>query len=101
METHEKTANNRRPSISFTVDPVTLTIASEPYVVLTARGYAPVVDVAVDGDSESRFMYISAASLSSSLEEFRQANAGKFKGIRIKVNKESSDRFAKYVIEAA
>ena len=98
---NERTSSGRRMSISFTVDPVTLKIITEPYVVLTARGYAPVVDIEVDGDPEKKVMFISAASLSQALEEFRSENNGHFTGIRLRVRKESADRFAKYVVESA
>ncbi len=98
---NEKASSGRRSAISFTIEPVNLKIVTEPYVVLTARGYAPVVDIEVDGETDRKVMFISAASLSQVLEEFRSENEGNFTGIHIKVRKESPDRFAKYVVEAA
>lgn len=96
---NERTSSGRRAAISFGVDPVNVKILTEPYVVLTARGYAPVVDVEVDGEPDKKVMFISAASLSQALEEFRSANEGRFTGIRMRVKKESADRFARYVVE--
>ena len=98
---NEGMSSGRRSAISFTVDPVTVKIITEPYVVLTARGYAPVVDIEVDGDAERKVMFISAASLSQALEELRSENGGHFAGIRMRVRKESADRFAKYIVESA
>lgn len=94
-------ASPRKLSLSFTVEPTTVKIMSEPYVILTARGYAPVVDAEVVGEPDSRIMYISAGSLSNQLEELRIQNEGKFKGITAKIRKESTDKFAKYILEEA
>ena len=57
--------------------------------------------IEVDGETDRKVMFISAASLSQVLEEFRSENEGNFTGIHIKVRKESPDRFAKYVVAPA
>ena len=76
-------------------------ILTEPYVILTSRGYAPVVDVAINGEADSKVMFISSVSMSQALEDFRLRNGNRFSGIHIKVRKESTDKFAKYIIEEA
>lgn len=93
-------ADEKKNRLEVTVDPVIFEIVSEPYVVLTYRGYAPVVDVMVREESEPRVMYISASSLSHGIEEQREKNNGKFKGINLRVRKESNERFAKYIVES-
>jgi hypothetical protein len=82
------------------VDPVTLELTSEPFVLLTRRGYAPAVQVKQEDTGEEKVLYISSFSISSALEPLREANDDKFTGIRIRVNKESKDRFAKYIVES-
>jgi len=97
----QATKGEKRGSISFSTDPIKVKIISEPYVILTQRGYAPVVDIEAEEKPEASMMYISASSLSQALEGFRSENDMKFSGISIKIRKESSDRFAKYVVEPA
>ena len=74
-------------------------IVSEPKVVMTYRGYAPVVEVIVDGESQKRLMYINSKSISTTLETLREENGGVFAGIKIRIRKESNDKFAKYIID--
>lgn len=93
-------ADLKKPKLDITTEPVIFEIVSEPYVVLTYRGYAPVVDVKPREDNEVKCLYITASSLSQGIEEQRQKNDGKFSGINLRVKKESEDRFAKYVVES-
>jgi hypothetical protein len=58
------------------------------------------VRVKLGDTGEEKVLYISSFSISSALEPLREANGDKFTGIRIRVNKESKDRFAKYVVES-
>ena len=76
-------------------------IISEPDVVLTFKGYTPILQVRkIKTGSEYRF-YISAKSLAESLEELRRNNGGVFKGIQFCVRKESMDRMAKYEVDTS
>ena len=77
----------------------TLSILSEPYVVMTRRGYVPAVTVEVAGEAEKRMLYISSYSISAALEPLVEENGDKFTGIKLTLRKESDDRFAKYVVE--
>ncbi|MEZ7893490.1 MAG: hypothetical protein QMC67_17275 [Candidatus Wallbacteria bacterium] len=92
-------ATEKLQTFKCTTDFVTLKIVSEPYVVLTARGYAPVVDVENLADNVKYIFYIQALSVAKILEEFKKENEDKFTGISIKVKKESTDKFAPYIIE--
>jgi hypothetical protein len=77
-----------------------LEVASEPDVVLTFRGYAPVLEVRVVQSGLIKHLYISAKSLSVELENLRRQNKGAFKGLRFRLRKESADQTAPYVLES-
>lgn len=81
------------------VDWIEVEVVGEPRVVMTMRGYAPVVDVT--SGAEKGFVYISAKSLSLALEPLVQSNGGKFAGLRLRLKKESDDKMAPYVVEKA
>ncbi|MBI2933037.1 MAG: hypothetical protein HYY16_15440 [Planctomycetes bacterium] len=71
-------------------------IMSEPYVVMTFRGYEPVVDVQTGGAKKR--LFIGPKSLGQALEPSVR-KSGKFAGLRFRVKKESGDRMAPYVVE--
>ena len=81
-------------------DPSLIRISSEPYVVFTARGYAPVIEVTDCKSGKSYLLFISARSIAEKLEDLRKANSNRFTGIEIWISKESTDRMARYVVEA-
>jgi len=89
----------KREFIRFGVDEVVVEIVSEPFVVNTFRGFAPVVDVKVEGEEGIKSMYISAKSLADSLTLMVDENGGKFTGLKLKIKKESSDNRAPYIVE--
>jgi hypothetical protein len=90
-------APGRKPNLKVGVEWIPVEIVSEPFVVMSIRGYAPVVDVkAPAGDF---ILYISAKSLSEGLEPFVQQNDGKFKGLKLRLRKETEDKMAPYVVE--
>ena len=91
----------KREFIRFGVEEVGLEIVSEPFVVNTFRGFAPVVDVKVEGEEGTKSMYISAKSLADSLTPLVEENGGKFTGLKLKIKKESADNRAPYVVEEA
>jgi len=87
----------RKPNLKVGVEWVPLEITSEPYVVMTIRGFAPVVDIKCpQGDF---ILYISSKSMSDGLEPMLQATSGAFKGLKLKVKKESEDKMARYIVE--
>lgn len=75
-------------------------IISEPYVVLTLRGYAPVVDVFELHEKVKYSLYIQAKSLAEKLEVLRNDNKGLFAGLEFIVSKASTDKFSLYVVES-
>jgi len=88
----------KREFMRFGVEEVALEIVSEPFVVNTFRGFAPVVNVKVEGEG-TKSMYISAKSLADSLTPMVEENGGKFTGLKLKIKKESADNRAPYVVE--
>ena len=94
------TALKDLPQLKFGTGWVSVEIMSEPEVVLTARGYAPVVRARALGTGLEYLWYISAKSLAEPVEVFRKDNDGRFKGLRLNVCKESSDPMARYKVEA-
>jgi hypothetical protein len=87
----------RKPNLKVGVEWVPVEILSEPYVVMTIRGFAPVVDVkTATGDF---ILYISSKSMSDGLMPLQEAAGGKFKGLKFRVKKESEDKMARYIVE--
>ena len=84
-------------ALKVTTEPVEVEFVSEPYVVYTIRGFAPVVDIQVKG-GEKYTLFISPSSLANGLMPFLEKQ-GKFSGIRVVLKKDSTDRFAKYVVQ--
>lgn len=89
----------RYPNLKVGTDWVSVEVVSEPYVVMSIRGYAPVVDV--QGPEGRQILYISSKSISLGLDPLVQANGGKFAGLRLRLRKETADRMAPYVVEKA
>jgi hypothetical protein len=87
----------RKPTLKVGIDWIPVEIASEPYVVMTVRGYAPVVDV--KGPQGEFILYISSKSISDGLEPLVEAGGGKFAGLKLRVKKESEDKMARYIVE--
>ena len=87
----------RKPTMKVGTEWVQVEIVSEPYVVNTMRGFAPVVDVKTPGGEF--ILYISSKSMSDGLEPLMKAAAGKFSGLKIRVKKESEDKMARYMVE--
>lgn len=91
--------NEKLEYLVISTEAVVVSIVSEPRVVMTYRGYAPVVEVCVDADAVHKLMYINSKSISTILEGLKNENGGKFNGIKIRIRKESNDKFAKYIID--
>ena len=78
---------------------IELEIISEPDVVLTFKGYAPILHVQKISNNLEYIFYISASSLGRSLEELRENNGGAFQGIEFRVRKKDAAKTAPYEIE--
>ena len=87
------------PSLKVGTGWIEVEIISEPDVVLTIRGYAPILRVRKSRTGVEYSLYISAKSIADPLEELRKNNAGIFLGIQLRIRKESMERMAKYEIE--
>jgi hypothetical protein len=87
----------RKPTLKVGVEWIPLEITSEPYVVMTVRGFAPVVDV--KSPQGEFILYISSKSMSDGLERMLHDTNGAFKGVKLKVKKESEDKMARYIVE--
>jgi hypothetical protein len=87
----------RKPNLKVGVEWIPVEITSEPYVVMTVRGFAPVVDV--KGPQGEFILYISSKSISDGLDSMLRATGGAFKGLKFKVKKESEDKMARYIVE--
>lgn len=75
-------------------------VVSEAGVLMTVRGYAPVVEVRDLRNGLRSLMFVGAKSLSEPLEQRRRENGGRFKGLRLAIRKESADATSKYVVTA-
>ena len=89
----------KREFIRFGVDQIVVEIVSEPFVVNTFRGFAPAIDVKVEGEEGIKSMYISAKSLADALTPMVDENGGKFTGLKLKIKRESTDNRAPYIVE--
>lgn len=89
----------RRERLNVTTKPRRIKIISEPYLVASRMGYAPMVDVEAMGGIENTLL-ISSASITSALEALRVANGGRLMGICLEVSRESEDSKAKYVAKS-
>ncbi len=89
----------RYPNLKVGKDWIAVELVSEPYVVMSIRGYAPVVDV--QGPDAKQILFISSKSISQGLEPLVQANGGKFTGLKVRLRKETDDRMSPYVVEKA
>lgn len=87
------------PSLKVSTGWIELEIISEPDVVLGFRGYAPILRVRKSRTGVEYILYISAKSLAEPLEELRKNNSGIFKGIQLRIRKESMEKMSKYEIE--
>jgi hypothetical protein len=77
---------------------VEIKVLGGPDVVLTSRGYAPVLVVQHVLTGLFYRLYIGAKTLAEPLEKMRQENGG-FVGLRLRIRKESMDPMSKYQVE--
>ncbi len=84
-------------NLKVSTDWLDVEVVSEPYVIMTMRGYAPVVDVQTGG--AKRRLFIAAKTLGEELEPEVIRQDGKFTGLKFRVKKETADKMAPYVVE--
>lgn len=73
-------------------------VESEPFIRLTARGYAPCLRVKVLKNDLTYALIISSKSISEALEPLRKKNSG-FSGLRLEICKKSEEQMSPYVIK--
>ena len=76
-------------------------VVSEVDVVMSYKGYAPVLLVRIIQSGIVKQLYISAKSIALPLEQFRAANDNRFQGLRLRLRKDGAEMTAKYVVEQA
>lgn len=81
------------------VEPRRLLVTSEPYVIYTARGYQPVVNVLERRTKREFYLFIAAKSLSNPLESLRKQNDGKTTGLEFWLHKEGAEKRSSYILE--
>ena len=91
--------NDKLDTLKVNTGWINIEIVSESDAQLTFKGYAPIIKVKVEKSGLVKMLYISAKSLAEKLEPLRQDNKGRFTGLRLKIRKESEDRFASYLVE--
>jgi len=85
--------------LAISTVPMILRILSEPTVVVTFKGYAPVVQAENSSDGSKGMLFIGSKSLTEGIEPLRARNGGRFTSLVIRLHKESAERYAKYVVE--
>jgi hypothetical protein len=90
-------AEEHKPSLKVGTGGTVVEITSDPHVIYTYKGYAPVVDVRVLDSGSERILFVSAQSLAAALEDIRLVE-GTLVGRRVKLAKESAEQFARYVV---
>lgn len=81
------------------VEPKRLLVTSNPYVMYSARGYVPILDVLELKTKKEYSIYVSAKSIASNLEQLRSENGGSLVGCEIWVRKAGPEKTAQYIVE--
>jgi hypothetical protein len=76
---------------------VNVAIESDPFVVPTARGYAPAILVRRPNARQLEHILVGAASLAKPLESLRTRH-GTLRGLRVSLKKDSDDKMATYTL---
>ena len=78
-----------------------LEVTSEPYIILTARGYAAAVTAReLTNGTEYEMMISGIESLAQAIEPLKAANSGLFSGLRFRVRKETADLMSPYLVDS-
>ncbi len=89
-----------RDRLKIDIAPVKLRVESEPYVMFIRNQYLAVIDVYDIKAKREYFIIVSPVSLSVRFNELKLEN-GSLVDVEIWINKESTDKFAKYVVDLA
>lgn len=86
-------------ALKIGIEPKRLLVTSEPYVVITARGYQAALRVLERRSRREHFIYIGARSLALPLEQLRRENGGRLLGLEFWVRKKDATKFSEYIVE--
>ena len=93
------TAEQPNERIKVDVEPRRLLVTSDPYVVLTSRGYQVAIAVFERKRKRSYELLIGSKSLSQGLAPLVEENNGRFVGLDFWIRKEDGDKFSKYIVD--
>lgn len=77
---------------------IDIEVASEPFVIFRNRKYHPVLKILQITENLHYLLYLTAGSLALPIEDLREER-GALQGQKLRIKKESEDRFSKYEIE--
>jgi hypothetical protein len=92
-------SSQKLPQLKVGTGWVDIKVLSEPTVIATFKGYAPVLHVIVKRTKLEYLLYISAKSIAANLEPLRQINNNAFTGLEFSIRKANDDSFAPYEIK--
>lgn len=87
--------------LKVTIEPVKVRITSEPYALFVNKQYVAVIDVHELKQRRDCYLIISPVSLSFSLNHIANESGGTLTHTEIWINKESEEKYAKYLVELA
>ncbi|MBF0232210.1 MAG: ParA family protein [Desulfamplus sp.] len=80
-------------------DWIELIVTGEPSIIITFKGYAPILPVKLKKSGLHYQLYISAKSIAECIEPLRKKNNGLFKNLEFSIRKASDDRLSRYEIK--
>jgi hypothetical protein len=92
--------DSRMPVLKVGTAWIEVEVTSEPDVVLTFRGYAPILRIKVRQSGLEKTLFINAKTLASPLDVLRKRNGGRFIGMKLRLRKESQEPLSHYAVEA-
>ncbi len=85
--------------LKVTQEPVVVTIISEPFVVLSYRGYCPVVRVRLENGTEP-LMFISAKTFAAGVNEHLGGpQKDQFLGLKLRLSRDGEGVYAPFIVE--
>ena len=78
--------------LKITTEWIDLEVLSGADVLLTFKGYAPILLVRVLGKKIPRVLYINAKSIATELEDMRSDNRGNFTGLKFRIRKSGPEK---------
>lgn len=84
--------------LKIDTNPLSLRIISDVYLIFKYKKYLPVVDFLDTKSKKRSSLIVQATSLATFLEELRLSSEGTIIDHELWIQKESEDKFAKYII---